>query len=54
MKIYKGIAGAPGIAEGTLLYFEKGSAEHCEVSIYEAIEMALEKVRTLGRKAHED
>lgn len=54
MKIYKGIAGAPGIAEGTLLYFEKGPAEHCEVSIDEAIEMALEKVRTLGRKAHED
>ena len=54
MKVFKGIAGAPGIASGKLLYFEKNTSSEKEVGIDEAIEKSLQKVRTLKEKALAD
>ena len=54
MKVFKGIAGAPGIASGKLLYFEKNTSSEKEVGIDEAIEKSLERVRTLKEKALAD
>lgn len=51
MKIFKGIAGAPGIVSGKVIYFEKSSGKKEEMGIDAAIEKALKKVRVLQKKA---
>lgn len=51
MKLLKGIAGAPGIVSARILYFEKGRKQAHDLSIDEAQEKALEKVRKLQKKA---
>lgn len=50
MKVYKGIAGSPGIAHAKVLYYKKNTAKSENIGIDKAIEKALEKVRTLHTK----
>lgn len=54
MKIYKGIAGSPGIARAKVLYFEKKSGKKRDMTIDEAAKHALAKVRELQQKTLED
>lgn len=51
MKILNGIAGAPGIAFGKVLYFEKQTAASAVTDIDTAVEKCLEKVRKMYQKA---
>lgn len=54
MKIYKGIPGAPGVASGKVLYFEKNAAENKSVDFDDAVQNAIEKVSRLEQKALAD
>lgn len=54
MKTFKGIAGSPGIVSGRILYFEKNSGKKQNISIEEAIDKAVLKVRSLHEKALAD
>lgn len=51
MKVFKGVAGAPGIVSGKTLYYEKKLNTKERTDIDTAINKALEKVRELERKA---
>ena len=51
MKLYKGIAGAPGIVCADVIYFEKQTGEKQNISIDEAREKAIAKVQKLYEKA---
>ena len=51
MKLYKGIAGAPGIVCADVIYFEKQTGEKQNISIDEARERAIAKVQKLYEKA---
>lgn len=51
MKLYKGIAGAPGIVCADVIYFEKQTGEKQNISIDEAKEKAIKKVKALYKKA---
>lgn len=51
MKILNGIAGAPGVVFGKVLYFDKKTEFSKEISIDEAVEKCLEKVRKMYDKA---
>lgn len=50
MKILKGIAAAQGLVFGKIIYFEKNIENTSKMSIDEAAEKALEKVRFLHKK----
>lgn len=50
MEIFKGIAGAPGIVSGGVLYFEKTTGTKQNISVDEAVRRALERVRKLKDK----
>lgn len=54
MKILNGIAGAPGVVFGKVLYFDKKTEFSKEISIDEAVEKCLEKVRKMYDKALSD
>lgn len=54
MQILKGIAGAPGIVCGKVLYFEKKSGSAVETDIDSAVKKCLEKVRKMYDKAISD
>lgn len=54
MKILNGIAGAPGVVFGKVLYFCKKSGPSKEITIDEAVEKCLEKVRRMYDKALAD
>lgn len=54
MKIFNGIAGAPGVVFGKVLYFCKKSGPSKEITIDEAVEKCLEKVRRMYDKALAD
>ena len=54
MKILNGIAGAPGVVFGEVLYFNKKIGCSKKVSIDEAVEKSLEKVRRMYDKALSD
>lgn len=54
MKTYKGIPGAPGIAAGRVLYFEKNVNKSTAIGIDEAIKNASERVSVLEKKAYDD
>lgn len=54
MKIFKGIAGAPGIVSAKVLYFEKNKKENLDLTIEEVQQAALKRVRALREKAHSD
>ena len=54
MKILNGIAGAPGVVFGKVLYFDKKAECSNEISIDEAVEKCLEKVRKMYDKALSD
>lgn len=54
MKILNGIAGAPGVVFGKVLYFDKKVGSSKEISIDEAVEKCLEKVRKMYDKALSD
>lgn len=51
MKIFNGIAGSPGVVFGKVLYFDKKAEFSKEISIDEAVEKCLEKVRKMYDKA---
>ncbi len=50
MKVFRGIAGAPGFAFGKLIHFEKTYEERSGIGIDEAADAALERVRALYDK----
>ena len=50
MKIFKGIAGAPGIVSAKVLYFEKKKKENNNLTIEEVQQAALKRVRALREK----
>lgn len=50
MKVFKGIAGAPGIVAGGVLYFEKTQGKKEDISVDEAVQRALLRVRELHEK----
>lgn len=52
MKVFKGIAGAPGIVSAKVLYFEKNRKEKNDLTIEEVQQAALLKVRALQKKAY--
>lgn len=54
MKILNGIAGAPGVVFGEVLYFNKKIGCSKKVGIDEAVEKSLEKVRKMYAKALSD
>ena len=54
MKILNGIAGAPGVVFGEVLYFNKKIGCSKKMSIDEAVEKSLEKVRRMYDKALSD
>ncbi len=54
MKLFKGIGAAPGVVGAKTLYFEKKSGTKQNITIDDAIEKALEKVRMLHKKAMND
>lgn len=54
MKILNGIAGAPGVVFGKVLYFDKKVGSSKEISIDEAVEKCIEKVRRMYDKALSD
>lgn len=54
MKILNGIAGAPGVVFGEVLYFNKKIGCSKKMSIDEAVEKSLEKVRKMYDKALSD
>lgn len=54
MKILNGIAGAPGVVFGDVLYFNKKIGCSKKMSIDEAVEKSLEKVRKMYDKALSD
>ena len=54
MKIFNGIAGAPGVVFGKVLYFDKKAEFSKEISIDEAVEKCREKVRKMYDKALSD
>lgn len=54
MKILNGIAGAPGVVFGKVLYFDKKAEFSEKISIDEAVEKCLEKVRKMYDKALSD
>lgn len=54
MKFLNGIAGAPGVVFGEVLYFNKKIGCSKKVSIDEAVEKSLEKVRKMYDKALSD
>ena len=54
MRILNGIAGAPGVVFGKVLYFDKKTEFSKELSIDEAVEKCLEKVRKMYDKALSD
>lgn len=54
MKILNGIAGAPGVVFGNVLYFDKKTEFSKEISIDEAVEKCLAKVRKMYDKALSD
>lgn len=54
MKIFKGIEGAPGIAAGRVLYFEKNQGGRERRDFGEAVKEAAKRVRTLKNKAMND
>ena len=54
MRILNGIAGAPGVVFGKVLYFDKKTEFSKELSIDEAVEKCLEKVRKMYDKARSD
>ena len=51
MRIFKGIAGAPGISAAGVVWFEKTGRRDGNISIDEALEIAREKVAALAKKA---
>ena len=52
MKIYKGKAGAPGIAAAKVLYYGAKAGEGEKLGIDDAVAKALERVGALKQKAH--
>lgn len=54
MKILDGIAGAPGVVFGKVLYFDKKAGNSKEISLDEAVGKCLEKVRRMYDKALSD
>lgn len=54
MKIIKGIAGAPGVVCGKVLYFERKAGCLSETDIDSAVKRCLEKVRKMYNKALSD
>ena len=54
MKIYKGIAGSPGIVSAKMIYFEKKSENKIKLDIDEAVEKTLKKVSRLHKQALEE
>lgn len=54
MKTLKGIAGAPGIVCGRYIFFEKNNHKTENIDIDTAVNMAVDKVKTLEEKAKKE